>query len=479
MPQTANDVSTPTAPSAEGASEGHRESFAVSHGARMRVATIDLLLALALLTGAAHAAPGELAKIVHGTALTAPLSGLQVSLLQEGRAVEGWAFGFAQLTDDGPVPLRRDHKVRVASISKLVVAIGIMRLVEAGKLELDGDVGNYLGWPLRNPAFPAVPITIRQLLTHTSSLRDASAYFIPAGEGELRDFFRPGTAHWEDGAHFVSGNGRQPGAFFTYANLGFGVLGSVIEMASGERFDRYMTHAVLEPLGIEARFDPCAIPAAQRAAAFRKRPQDDGVWKPDGPWIAQVDGGEPSCFYGGRDPAFAKSFLSRYVLGSNGTLFSPQGGLRASADDLLAVLRLLAGRGQVDGERLLSAASVDEMLAPAWTLTADRANGLSAGEAEPGGPADGLMTSYGLSVHRIDMRAWGFDTGPPLLVGHLGEAYGVLSHALLDPATGDGIATIITGTADDPAAAPAGTSPLYRVEEEVLRWWLGRNGGGD
>ena len=84
------------------------------------------------------------------------------------------------------------------------------------------------------------------------------------------------------------------------------------------------------------------------------------------------------------------------------------------------------------------------------------------------------MTSYGLSVHRISLDEWGLGETPELLVGHLGEAYGVLSHALYEPETGNGIATIITGTADDPAKAPAGNSPLYRVEEEIVRWWLER-----
>tara|TARA_B000000565_G_C23720113_1_gene353095 strand:- start:539 stop:865 length:327 start_codon:yes stop_codon:yes gene_type:complete len=60
---------------------------------------------------------------------------------------------------------------------------------------------------------------------------------------------------------------------------------------------------------------------------------------------------------------------------------------------------------------------------------------------------------------------------PELLVGHLGEAHGVLSSALLDPQTGNGIVIIITGTADDPANHP-GHSPLYRVEESVITWWL-------
>lgn len=71
-------------------------------------------------------------------------------------------------------------------------------------------------------------------------------------------------------------------------------------------------------------------------------------------------------------------------------------------------------------------------------------------QAEPGGDADGLMTSYDLSVHRIDMRAWGFDKGPRYLVGHLGQAYGVLSPALFGPVSDDGIVAIVGGTLDKP-----------------------------
>lgn len=411
--------------------------------------------------------------LVDGTDTTPALSGLQVSLLEGAQPTEHYAYGFAQITDDGTVPLEMHHKIRVASISKLVVAIGVMRLVEAGRLDLDADVSTYLGWTLRNPAFADTPITARQLLAHTSSIRDRSAYYIAAGEGELRDFFDPASPHFDAGEHFASGPGQQPGRYFVYANLNFGLLGELIERVSGQRFDQYMTAAVLDPLGLSARFDPCAIEAGKLAAAFRKG-DGDGNWHPDGPWIAQVDGGTPRCFYGMRDAAQAESFLAGYVPGSNASLFSPQGGLRASADDLVTVLRLLAGGGVVDSRRLLSEATVAAMLAPQWTLKAAGDNGLSAGEAEPGGPTEGLMTSYGLSVHRIDLRAWGFDSGPRLLVGHLGEAYGVLSHALYDPETGDGIATIITGTADDPAASPPGHSPLYRVEEEILRWWLAR-----
>ena len=75
-----------------------------------------------------------------------------------------------------------DDPVRVASISKLVVAIGVMKLVERGKLDLDGDTSQSLGWSLRNPAFPDRTITLRMLLSHTSSVRDHDdQYAIPLG----------------------------------------------------------------------------------------------------------------------------------------------------------------------------------------------------------------------------------------------------------------------------------------------------------
>lgn len=430
------------------------------------------LVSLLLVAGSALA-DNQLEELLSGTENTPALSGLQVSLMKAGEPTASFALGFAQSAESAPIALRSDHKVRVASISKLVVAIGVMRLAEAGRLDLDEDVSEYLGWPLRNPAFAEQRITVRQLLAHTSSVRDGPRYFIEAGRGELRDFFDPDSSFWDRGTHFASRPGEQPGRFFVYSNLNFGLLGEVIERVSGQRFDQYMAREVLDPMGLSARFDPCAVPPSRLAAAFRKRPVD-GDWNPEGPWVAQVDGGEPRCFYGMQNAEQARDFLASYELGTNASLYSPQGGLRASADELLQVLRMLASGGVLDGTRVLSEASVAALLAPQWTLNAARDNGQSAGEAEPGGPTEGLMTSYGLSVHRIDMRAWGFESGPALLVGHLGEAYGVLSHALFDPQSGDGIATIITGTADDPAKSEAGHSPLYRVEEEILRWWLSR-----
>lgn len=75
------------------------------------------------------------------------------------------------LTDADPV--------RIASISKLVVAIGVMRLVEAGTLDLDRDVSDWLGYRFRHPAFPDRPISLRLLLSHRSGLTDRISYVLP------------------------------------------------------------------------------------------------------------------------------------------------------------------------------------------------------------------------------------------------------------------------------------------------------------
>ena len=228
------------------------------------------LLLLIVVMPALACADGSLSDFLRGTDTTPELSGLQISVMEGGEITTAYAYGFAQITGSAYEPLRNDHKLRVASISKLFVAIGIMKLVDAGALNLDRDVSDYLSWNLRNPNYPQEIITVRQLLSHTSSLRDGDRYFIAYGGGKLRDFFIPSSNFWDDGVHFASGANKAPGHYFVYSNLNFGVLGEVIEQVSGRRFDLYMEEAVLKPMSLTARFNPCEIPKSELAATFRK-----------------------------------------------------------------------------------------------------------------------------------------------------------------------------------------------------------------
>ena len=140
-----------------------------------------------------------------------------------------------------------DDPVRIASISKLVVGIGVMKLVEQGKLDLDEDVSRRLGWTLRNPAFPDRPITLRQLLSHTSSVRDfQDQYAIPLGDSVQATMAAPTS--W-DPKHGPSEN------FFTYSNLNFPIVASIVERTTGERFDLWMRREVIEPMKLDACYN--------------------------------------------------------------------------------------------------------------------------------------------------------------------------------------------------------------------------------
>ena len=247
-----------------------------------------------------------------------------------------------------------DDPARIASVSKLVVAIGVMKLVEQGKLHLDSDVSAHLGWQLRNPAFPDRRITLRMLLSHTSSVRDGDdIYVIPLG-GSLRATMATAAA-WDP---------RNAPGYFTYSNLNFPIVASVMERVTGERFDIWMRREILDPMRVDACFNwpTCSDAAVARAIVLMqdgKAVRDDlGGKRPDCP--VYVEGGEPCD-------------LSLWKPGDNGALFSPQGGLRISARGLARVGRMLLGRGTLDGTRILSPQSVDTLLAPLWRF--DGTNG--------------------------------------------------------------------------------------------------------
>jgi len=335
-------------------------------------------------------------------------------------------------------PVSTADPVRVASISKLVVAVGVMKLVEDKRLDLDRPVGDYLGYPVENPAFPGQPVTLRRLLSHTSSLRDHDdQYAIPLGEtlkGVLDD-----PASW-DAEH-----GPDEG-YFTYANVNFPVVGSIVERATGERFDLAMRRLVLGPMKLDACFNwpTCSDRAIARTVVLT---QDGEAVKDD------LRGARPDC------PVFVRDGrpcnLDDYALGDNGALLAPQGGLRISARDLAKVGRMLAGGGTIDGLRILTPQSVAQMTTPAWVW--DGGNGDTEG---------GLYCRFGLAVHLLTTPREGCRDNPGLpdgdWIGHSGEAYGLRSGLWWDRHSGRGMAYFTTGLS---AEVPDGQSAFTAPEE--------------
>lgn len=401
------------------------------YGAPVRFFIVPLLLLSAACAPVGRAAPPVPA--------ASPVSGAGVAFDRDGE-LGSFANGLADPKSGRAIT--PDDPVRIASISKLLVAIGVMRLVEAGKLELDSDASRWLGWRLRNPAYSRRPINLRQLLSHTSSLRDHDdQYAIPLG-GSVRAIMADPRS-WDE-AH-GPGDG-----YFTYSNLNFPIVASIMERVTGERFDRWMRVQVLEPMKLDACFNwpTCSDDAVARAVVLMQGGEpvrdDLGGRRPDCPVFVRE--GEPCD-------------LSRWRLGENGALFAPQGGLRISARGLARVGRMLLGGGTLDGVRILSSQSVEALLAPQWRF-----------DGRNGDTDDGFYCSYGLAIQQLPNRANGCNDDPAgdgiLRVGHAGDAYGLRSGVWIDRARGTGVAYFVTGLPDDP---PRGRSAYRAAEEAALR----------
>lgn len=287
----------------------------------MRRTALALLLATAC-SGAEGADFTALDDSVRATVREAGFPGLAVARVEPGRVVWTGTYGFADFDAARPVDTRTPFLV--ASLSKTVMALLALQLHDAGELDLDAAIDGALGFSVRHPEHPDTPITARMLLTHTSGLVDD---FIALGaattEGDptvtLPEF---AADYLADAAHY----GAAPGTRHAYCNAGFGVLGAVIEGATGTSVpDLTKTH-ILGPLAM-----------------------DDSGWK-----LADVDIERVAIPYGG------DRHDGLYPQDHEGFAFYPATSFRASIDDLARYLAtILDGGGPV-----LSAGSTEQLLSP-------------------------------------------------------------------------------------------------------------------
>lgn len=338
-------------------------------------------------------------------------------------------------------PLTADDPVRVASISKLVVALGVMRLVDRRRIDLDADVSRYLGWRLRHPAYPDRPITLAMLLSHRSGLADGIDYVLPLDadlEAALGD-----PAAWD--------RARRPGGQFAYANINFPVIAAAMEGATGQRFDRLMHSIVFQPLRIDACYNwtMCSDDAVARAVT---------LYRPNGD-IARDDlnGQRPACpVVPARD---GSCDLSTYRLARHGAAFSPQGGLRISARGLASIGQMLLR----DGDRFLSPRSFRRLM---QTQAVTPLATVSVGEGGEGR----FFCRYGLAMHQLATTRSGCRDDPigdaRPRIGHSGEAYSLRSGLFIDRERGTGVVWFATENPE--LNAPPGSRSAFTAAEEAL-----------
>jgi CubicO group peptidase (beta-lactamase class C family) len=338
--------------------------------------------------------------------------------------------------------LEANDPVRIASISKLIMALTALRLMDEGKVALDRDVSEYLGWRLSSPYHPGVPVTLAHLLSHRAGLSDNAGYIIPLGESLQAKLADP--AAWRD-------TGEPGKAAFEYANLGSPLVATALEAASGERYDRLVERLVFAPLGVKACLNwiGCDADMQERAVTLYR---DTGELARDAP----VDL-PPACTIPVTEGA--QCSLDAYVPGTNASIFSPQGGVRIGMVDLAKIGQALAG---LENNRFLS-----NRASEIWIYAMiNAANHLPPEQTSPDFCGYGLGT-YGL-IDAPPCRDDLFGDGRER-IGHGGEAYGLRSGLWVSLEDGQGVAYFTTqvpppsGEVETAAADPRETALMQRA----------------
>ncbi len=274
-------------------------------------------------------------------------AGIVTVIARHGHLASLDAVGYQDL--ESKTPMRTDTLFRIKSLTKPVTCVGIMTLVDEGRLSLIDPVEKYLpefkGQKL-NPCgeragyacglvAPHRPVNIEDLMKHTSGMRAPESSDSPAASlaelvakaARMPLLFEPGT-RWD------------------YSNIGYDTLGRIIEVVTGKPYDQYLHATIFEPLGMQDTF--FYVPQEKRARVASVYTDVNGT-------LQKADVREPQR---GRD------------------LPSPAGGLFSTAHDLLQLNEMVRNHGTLDGKRVLSAAAVELMTT---SLTGDLKAGWAPG----------------------------------------------------------------------------------------------------
>ena len=304
-----------------------------------------------------------------------------VALIESGEVTSTWEYGYA-VRDS--VEVTEDTKMRVASISKVIVAMNAFRMVDEGIISMDESIGTYWGFPIYNPKYPNNPITIRSILSHTSSIAELSNYKNIENKLKKNSIFR---------------NVRPSDpAVYSYCNFAFCVGGTTLEKAANKTIFDISQEYFFEPMGIDASYVGGRLKEPQLLATL---------------------------YYSDRSVARSREKMAEMmgsdVPGENGSYFP--GGLCISAKDLAKMIAILANDGVYQGQRYLSEEAVQTM-------------------ETPYGPA----TLHGVEVTQcLPLKYQTNIYGEESLYFHTGSAYGAFTLFSYNPETRNGVVVLTIG----------------------------------
>ena len=299
------------------------------------------------------------------------VKGSNITIFKNGEILANDSYGVAHERNGLKTIVTEDTIYRIASISKLVSAMLVMREVDAGNISLDDKLTDLIDPRLFNPDFPNNKPTLRQIMNHTSGIRETKGYWDALREAPYKGLDDILSAE----SPFIT----EPGTTYRYSNFGGGLMAAVIEKVTGMRFHEYAKQNLFDPLDIDASFFVEGI----------KNQKD----------IAALGSLDPTL-----SPLQAKEAWESIPLGE--MYLQAHGGLYISSNNLARIGTVLAGDGTYKGMRIVSE------------------EGLSLMHKESAKDQDGVARGLGVHIN---------ETVPgTMLYGHTGGAYGATTNMFYD-----------------------------------------------
>lgn len=301
-----------------------------------------------------------------------------VIIARDGENLYGYDFGYKNASRTWPVSL--DTCFHAASVTKMVSAIGLMQLLEEKNIPLDTPVKDVVGFQVVNPAFPEADVTIRQVLSHTSSIKETQ-------------YLKPNWENLRVENNYFSMR-KAPGTAYEYSNLNGGLIGAMIEALSGQSVNTYMQEHVFAPLGINAAYHAALLPDQSDISAKLKK--NGTIYRSAAKEIETFDEYDDSV-----NPREHTNITS--------------GGLYISPNGLIRIAMMLENGGELDGVRILQKETVQLMMAEQHLIE---------------GSSVKVESPYGLCINRVEGLPGG------VWYGHQGRWQGLSSNAYFQPDTG-------------------------------------------
>lgn len=250
------------------------------------------------------------------------LVGISWSTVVRGEVKLGSA-GYANI--ENTVPMKPTHKMHVGSVSKSVMALGVLRLISEGELSLETNVESLLTQlEFDNPWHQHSPIKVKNLLDHTAGLDNIRMWQLlstkPSPDTPLEEAF-------QSSYHNLLTVRKEPGTQYSYSNMGYTLLAMVIEAVTNQRYEEYLDNNLLTPLGM-------------KDSSFE--------------FVSQSS--EPLLAMGYHDNHVAQEAVSVYL--------RPSGQFTTTPADMAKFIQFVLDDGQLNGQRFIDSSLMEKLSYP-------------------------------------------------------------------------------------------------------------------